>query len=133
MTPEADPDGGPAELWAPPAVEGWRTGTAIDEFTALYLLLARPTRERPGGLHPGQVDDLEVAVVAALLGVGGIDSVHTEGQRALSGRMRHAAEVDKRIDAMQATGTYTVAELRQARENMMAEFTWDGTTEAVGS
>ena len=117
-------DEGPLDTWGPPVVEGWRTGTAIDEFTQLYLLLARPTKERPQGLQPAQVDDLELPVVAALLGVGGIDSVHVEGQRALSGRMAHEAKVDERIAAMQATGTYTTDELVQARQRMRAEFTW---------
>lgn len=115
----------PADTWAPPAVEGWRTGTAIDEFTQLYLLLARPTKERPHGLQPAQVDALELPVVAALLGVGGIESVHVEGQKALQGRMAHEAKVDQRIAAMEATGTYTTDELVQARQRMRAEFTWD--------
>jgi hypothetical protein len=58
------------EPTSPPAVPpAWRTGTAIDEFTPIYLALAQPTKTH-GPLAPADVDAMDISVVAALLGVG---------------------------------------------------------------
>jgi hypothetical protein len=62
-------DGGAA---LPPEPERWHTGSAIDEFTPIYLALSRATKLH-GAIAPSEVDALDLTVVAALLGVGGLD------------------------------------------------------------
>ena len=49
--------------------EPWRTGGAIDEFTPIYLSLAR-TRPRHGPISPAEADGLDLAIIASLMGVG---------------------------------------------------------------
>src|SRR5690606_5064326 len=60
------------EPTSPPAVPpAWRTGTAIDESTPIYLALALASPPKPHGpLAPAEVDAMDISVVAALLGVG---------------------------------------------------------------
>ena len=78
------------ELPAEP--ENWRTGTAIDEFTPIYMALARRTK-RHEAIGPRDVDALDLSVVAALLGVGGIDGGDFESASAdLIKRRLHAAQ-----------------------------------------
>lgn len=52
------------------AAPAWATGTAIDEFTGIYLALSYPTKARPTTYTAAEVDRMPVAVVAALLGAG---------------------------------------------------------------
>lgn len=67
MTP---PAGEPDDPFAEPEVTpGWATGTAIDEFTGVYVAFARATA-RHGALAPAEVDALDLSAAAALLGVG---------------------------------------------------------------
>lgn len=49
--------------------EPWRTGGALDEFTPIYLALARPT-PRHGSISPTEADGMDLSVIAALMGVG---------------------------------------------------------------
>jgi hypothetical protein len=58
--------GGPDGLAEPV----WATGTALDEFTGIYLALGYPTKARPQTYTADQVDRLPVAVVGALVGAG---------------------------------------------------------------
>ena len=44
------------------------TGTAIDEFTGVYLALAVPTKTR-AAIDPAAADGMDLSVVAAMLGV----------------------------------------------------------------
>ena len=60
------PDDEPASPSVPPA---WLTGTAIDEFTPIYMALA-PATQTHGPLSPAEIDAMDIAVVAALLGIG---------------------------------------------------------------
>lgn len=54
----------------------WRTGTAIDEFVAVQRILAQPTywpkthAVRRPGIPPGEVDAMDLTLVAVLMGVG---------------------------------------------------------------
>lgn len=80
-------------------------------------------------MHPGQVDDLEIPVIAALLGVGSeVTDPHAAAMSVNQARMAHAADVERKVETMRETGTYTAAELADARRRLMAEFTWDGAT-----
>lgn len=86
--PAADPWG------VEPDAEGWRTGTAIDEFTPIYLALGRADPKRHGPIAPGDADLLDLSVVAALLGVGATDDF--ESAAADLNRRRLAAEREGR-------------------------------------
>lgn len=63
-------DDGPSD---PPS---WITGTVEDQFTPIYLAMARDTmRDTNGpvwrrGFSPAEVDAMDLTTVAALLGVG---------------------------------------------------------------
>lgn len=46
----------------------WRTGTAMDEFTPIYLALAAGGRY--GRFTPAEVDAMDITLVALLLGMG---------------------------------------------------------------
>lgn len=68
--------GGGAELGFGSSPDGWRdnddgpsdTGTALDEFLGIYWLLGHATKHRPA-YRMGEVDLLDIAAVASLLGV----------------------------------------------------------------
>lgn len=67
---------GPHGPWLSPTApralggdEPWRTGGAIDEFTPIYLALARPTG-RHGSISPAEADAMDLSLIAALMGVG---------------------------------------------------------------
>lgn len=60
------PDDAPASPSVPPA---WLTGTALDEFTPIYMALA-PAAQAHGPLSPAEIDAMDIAVVAAMLGIG---------------------------------------------------------------
>jgi len=53
---------------APTAPAGWLTGTAIDEFTGVYMALNTPTRTR-AAIGPAEADLMDLTVVAGVLGV----------------------------------------------------------------
>lgn len=49
---------------------GWWTGTVEDQFTPIYLALARPVVGLHGPIAPDQVDRMSLVTVWALMGVG---------------------------------------------------------------
>jgi len=49
--------------------EPWRTGGALDEFTPIYLSLARTTQNH-GPISPTEADGMDLSLIAALMGVG---------------------------------------------------------------
>lgn len=49
--------------------EPWRTGGALDEFTPIYLALARET-QRHGHISVAEADAMDLSLIAALMGVG---------------------------------------------------------------
>lgn len=52
-----------------PKTQAWRTDTAIDLYTPLYLALAQHTKTH-GPIGPSEAGDMDLSVVAAMLGVG---------------------------------------------------------------
>ena len=69
----------------------WETGTAIDEFTPIYLALARQT-DRHGAFSPDQVDRMDLTVVAVMMGVGVDVEANEMAELAELGRMRRAGQ-----------------------------------------
>jgi hypothetical protein len=57
--------------------EAWRTGGALDEFTPIYLALARPTA-RHGAISPAEADAMDLSLIAALMGVGEAQQQQTQ-------------------------------------------------------
>lgn len=69
---EDDPHGPWLSPTAPRTLGGdepWRTGGALDEFTPIYLALARPTA-RHGSIGITEADGMDLSLIAALMGVG---------------------------------------------------------------
>lgn len=54
-------------------------GTSLDEFLPIYWFMSHPTKHRPA-YTAGEVDALDLAVVAALLGLGGDDPNDPHGR-----------------------------------------------------
>lgn len=97
-TPPPSPDEAPADAWGelPAAPESWRTETAIDEFTPIYLALGQATKKH-GSIGPAEVDALDLSVVAALLGVGALDGgdFQAASRDLMARRMAAAASGDE--------------------------------------
>lgn len=47
----------------------WRTGTAIDEFNAIYRALAPHPKSWWRGYTPAEIDAMDLSTVAVLMGV----------------------------------------------------------------
>lgn len=67
----------------------WHTGTVLDEFTPIYLALARATKMH-GSISPVDVDPLDITLVAQLMGAGS-DTYETVASTDLAEMRRRAA------------------------------------------
>lgn len=68
---ETTPDGAVVLGEMPDADDGpeWRTGTAIDEFNAVYRVLAPNPKSWWRGYTPDEIDRMDISTVAVLMGV----------------------------------------------------------------
>lgn len=79
-------------LAPPPEPEPeWRTGRAIDEYTPIYLALAKRSDRHPQ-MTPEQVDRLSIPMCALLMGVGIDHEANDLAELAELARRRAAGE-----------------------------------------
>lgn len=79
-----------------PTIENWRTGTAIDEFTPIYVALGVATKLH-GAFTQDEIDNMDLPVIATLLGITNTDAVWGNDVDIVTRRME-AAKQGKTVD-----------------------------------